>query len=250
MRRIMLASLLALGACGQPAPPPPLPAPAESAMAPPWFICDGINTPALFVFERSGDAVRVAEYDKPNGAIVARTDYALGPQEGAAGSVYTTLLSSGAEAGAIRQINSDMLETPGAAYTLPFTSVRLGERDIACRWLPRTRVAGFTGRRSFVVHEDASGDLIYTTYDFAAAADAQPIELSENGRTTTFSVEVRDGSEDLRPDGADFRFVGQDGYSYVVALSRDGSGQLDVQQTGETVQSEPLIAFQQGAAAE
>lgn len=246
MRYAVIAAL-ALGACGRPDAPPPLPEPVQVA-APPWFICDGIDAPALLVFEREGETVHVSEYDKPNGAIVARTDYTAGAAEGAAGSTYTTLLADGVEAGAVRQINPGMLEAPGAAYTPPYTSVQLGERTISCRWLPRTRVFGFTGRRSFVVHEDASGDLIYTTYDFAAAATTTPIELSENARTTAFSVEVRDGAEDVRPDGADFRFIGRDGYAYLVAIGRDGTGRLDVQRTGETVQSEPLVAFQEGAA--
>jgi len=247
--RVAVFALLALAACGQSAPPPPLPEQPRAA-TPPWFICDGVDAQALFVFERDGEAVRVSEYDKPNGAVVARTDYAIGAEEGAAGSVYITLLRDGADAGTVRRINPGMLESPGAAYTAPFSSVQLGERTVSCRWLPRTRVFGFTGRRSFVVHEDASGDLIYTTYEFADAASARSIELSENARTTTFSVEAREGAEDLRPDGSDFRFVGRDGYSYVVALSRDGTGRLDVQRTGETVQSEPLVGFIEGAAAE
>jgi hypothetical protein len=139
-----------------------------------------------------------------------------------------------------------MLETPGAAYTLPFTSVRLGEREISCRWMPRTRVFGFTGRRSFVVHEDQDGDLIYTTYDFPAAAQAQQIELSENGRSTTFSVEVRGGEEQMSPNGVTYRFAGDSGYAYIVTLNRDGTGQLDVTREAAEVQSEPLIAYLQG----
>jgi hypothetical protein len=250
MRRFGFVLLLTLAACGQPEAPPPLPAPPTEAVAPPWFICDAIDAPALLVFARDGDTVRVAQYDKPNGAIIQRTDYRAGRAEGAAGSVYTTLIQNGAEAGAIRQVNPGVLETPGSAYTTPFTSVRIGEREISCRWLPRTRVFGFTGRRSFVIHEDASGDLIYTTYDFMDAAGAQPIELTENGRTTTFSAEVRDGAEDTRPDGSTFTFAARDGFTYVIALDRDGTGRLDVQRNGEDVQSEPLIAFQQASGAE
>ena len=42
---------------------------------PPWFICDATNFPAVFVFERTNQDVRVAEYDKPNGAITQRIGY-------------------------------------------------------------------------------------------------------------------------------------------------------------------------------
>lgn len=248
MRRTAIALLFALAACERNEPPPLPPAPQQVA-EPPWFICDSIDAPALYVFEREGDVVRVAQYDKPNGAIVERSEYQAAPAEGAAGSVYTGLMQNGAEAGAVRQINPGMLETPGAAYTPPFTSIRLGQDQITCRWLPRTRLIGFTGRRSFVVHEDGSGDLIYTTYDFAAAAQQPPIELSENGRTTPFSAEARGGEERLTPNGAEYAFDNH-GYRYVVTVSRDGTGALTVLQNGAEVQSEPLIAFQQGSAAE
>ena len=93
--------------------------------APPWFICDAINAPVLLVFERDGATARVAQYDKPNGALIQRTEYTIGAEEGAAGSVYTALLQNGAEAGHVRQINPGMLETPGAAYTTPFTRCAL-----------------------------------------------------------------------------------------------------------------------------
>lgn len=248
MRRIAISIMFAAAACGQPQQPPAASeAPPEATSI--WFICDVIDAPVLFVLEREGGVVRIAEYDKPNGAIVDRTEYSAAAVEGAAGSLYTTLQRAGAEAGVVRQVNPGMLETPGAAYTAPFMSVRLGDREASCRWLPRTRVMGFTGRRSFVVHEDADGDLIYTSYDFVHAAQSRPVELSENGRTTTFSTEVRGGSENVSAQGAEFRFEADDGYSYLVTL-RHGEGSLRVLRDGAQLQEEPLIAFQQGAAEE
>lgn len=250
MRRFVIAAALALAACGQAEPPPPLPeAPARQATAP-WFICDGIDAPAVLVFERDGQSVRTIEYDKPNGALIERQEYALGEPDPGAGSIFMALSHGGEAAGEIRQTNSGMLETPASAYTPRISSVRLGERNVQCRWLPRTRVIGFTGRRSFVVHEDADGDLIYTSFDFAAAAQAQPIDLSDNGQSSTFSAEVRGGVEDMSPNGAAYRFEGQDGFVYVITLSRDGTGRLDVQQNGQSVQSEDLIAFQEGSGQE
>jgi hypothetical protein len=248
--RFPLASILALAlvACGQPEAPPPLPEPVQAAAPAPWFICDAVNTPVLLVFNPPASGVsEVVQYDKPNGALIQRTSYTLGEADGAAGSIYTPLLQNGAEAGHVRQINSGMLETPASAYTPAYTSVRIGERDIACRWMPRTRVFGFTGRRSFVVYENADGDLIYTTYDFATAAQAQPIELSDNARTTSFSVEVRDGEETTSAEGSVYTFD-NDGFRYTVTLGRDQTGTLAVSRNGESMQEEPLIAFIQGDA--
>ncbi len=245
--RYVLAALVFVAACGRPEEPPPLPETTQAVQTP-WFICDGIDAPTLLLFHRDDETVRVAEYDKPNGALLDRYEYTLSEPEGAAGSVIYALQRDGADAGYARHVNPGMLEAPASAYTTPFTSVQLDEHTLSCRWLPRTRVLGFTGRRSFVVHEDADGDLIYTTYDFASAAQAQRIELSENGRTTTFSAEVRGGDEMMSPNGVSYRFAADDGIAYVLTLNRDGTGQLDVMRNGESVQSEPLTAYVQGSA--
>lgn len=247
MRSTLLALVIALSACGQQEAPPPT---EEVSMRqpPPWFICDAIDAPSLFVFDRVNTDVRVAEYDKPDGAIVQRQGYFVGDEEGAAGSVMTELVRDDGVDGAIRQLNPGMLENPGSAYTLPFASVRLDGRDIDCRWMPRTRVLGFTGRRSFVVYEDRSGDLIYTAYNFVDAANARPVDLTENGRTTTpFSVEVRNGAEAQTPQALAYTFETQ-GFRYVVTLNRDGTGTLDVSRDGVALQSEPLVGYQQGTA--
>ncbi len=251
MRLTAFVIALALAACGQSEPPPPLPEAPTNAIAPPWFICDAIDAPVLLVFERNGTTAQVAQYDKPNGALVQRTDYQIGAEEGAAGSVYTTLQQNGAEAGHVRQINPGMLETPGAAYTLPFTSVRLGERDVSCRWMPRTRLMGFTGRRTVVVHEDGDGDLIYSSYDFATASNARQIEVAENGRTTIFSLEVRDGTENMDANGSRFQFQADVETEIIVVSGRDGRGRVEVRRHGpNAVQTEDLVAYVQGAGAE
>jgi len=251
MRRTLLAFALLTAACGQSEPPPPLPEAPANAAAAPWFICDATNAPVVLVFERDGTAARVAQYDKPNGALIQRTEYQIGESEGAAGSIYTALTQNGAEAGHVREVNSGMLETPGAAYTPPYSSVKLGEREISCRWLPRTRLMGFTGRRTIVVSEDADGDLLYHSYDFAAAAEAQPIEIAENGRTTTFSLEVRDGTEQLDANGARYQFQTDVETEIVVVSGRDGRGHVEVRRHGPNpTQSEDLIAYVQGSGAE
>lgn len=251
MRRLTICFAFALAACSPAAPPPAATtttATASLAAPAPWFICDAIDAPSLFLFTRDGDVAHVSEFERPSGASEGAVDLQIGEGEGAAGSIYTPLTRDGADAGFVRELNPGALEHQGIAYTPLISSIKLGEREVACRWLPRTRVQGFTGRRSFVISEDADGDLIYTTFDFAAAAGAQPIDLSDNGRSTAFSVEVRGGSENVRPDGADFRFAGRDGYAYHVSLVNAGSAQLQVERNGAVIQTEPLTAFIVGQA--
>lgn len=246
------AAILALAACGQQEAPPPLPEPPARTVAAPWFICDALNAPVLLVFGAETNGItEVAQYEKPTGAIVQRTSYTLGEAEGAAGSVYRALLQNGAEVGQVRQINEGMLETPASAYTPAYTSVRLGERDLSCRWMPRTRLMGITGRRTIVVSEDADGDLIYHSYDFAAAAEAEAIEVSENGRTSTFSLEARNGTETVSADGSRFSFQADGQTEIIVTGSSDGTGRVEVRRNGsEPVQNEDLIAYVEGDAAE
>jgi hypothetical protein len=251
MRLAPFALAIVLVACGQAEPPAPLPEPSQRTVPSPWFICDAIDAPVLLVFTREGEAVHVAQYDKPNGALIQRTEYTAGAAEGAAGSVYTTLLQNGVEAGVVRQVNPGMLETPGSAYTTPFASVRLGEREVSCRWMPRTRLMGFTGRRTVVVSEDADGDLLYHSYDFAAAAQAQQIELSENGRTTTFSLEARDGGESVGPEGVRYEFQADVETEIVVEAGREGRGRVELRRHGpDPLQSEDLIAYIEGSGEE
>lgn len=246
MRIALLAAAGLLSACGQSEPPPAATEPVAVARVaePAWFICDALNAPVILVFERDGQTVRVAQYGKPNGELVQRTEYRIGTEEGAAGSVYTTLLQAGAEAGAVRRVNEGMLETPSAAYTQPYTSVRLGERDIACRWMPRTRIMGITGRRTIAVSEDVDGDLLYHSYDFATAAEAQAIDVSENGRTSTFSLEVRNGLETTDATGTRFQFQADVETEVIVIAEPNGRARVEVRRHGPTpVQNEDLIAY-------
>lgn len=252
MRLTALAFAFALSACGQPESPPPLPEPEQMASTPPpWLICDGLEAPVLLVFGAQTNGVTdVAQYDKPNGALIQRTSYTIGGGEGAAGSVLTDLLQNGAEAGQVRQINAGMLENPASAYTPAYTSVRIGERDIACRWMPRTRLMGFTGRRTIVVSEDQDGDLLYHSYDFATAAEARAIDVSENGRTTTFSLEARDGQETTDANGARYTFQADVETEVIVNAPRNGTATVEVRRHGPNpVQTEDLIAYVQGNAA-
>jgi hypothetical protein len=252
MRSTLLLLALSLAACGQPAttrtngdaadvtaPDTGLPRVA------PWFICDSIDAPSLYEIEHAGGVARIAEYAKPTGAIANRMEFDLGDDDPGAGNIYNALKRDGQEMGYVRRINPGVLETQGIAYTPVFTEVKIGDRTVACRWLPRTRLFGFTGKRSFAVTEDASGDLIYTAYGFADAAAQRQVELSDNARTTTFSLEVRGGTEDVKPDHTTYRFT-NGAYVYLITANADQTGTLAVLEGAREMQSEPITAFETG----
>ena len=241
-------AVLALAACNQQPATPPV---AEEEqifvrVPPPWFICDAINAGAVVVFDRNpaGD-VRVAEYQKSDGALQQRIGYFVGDEDAGAGSLNTELVRDQGSDGWVRQTNAGVLETPAAAYTTRFVSVQLDGRDLQCRWLPRTRVIGFTDRRSFVVHEDASGALTYTAYNFGDAANSRARVGAENARTSASSLEIAGGVADQTPEATTYTFETQ-GFRYVLSLNRDGTGSLDVTRDGAPLSNEPLIGYQRG----
>jgi hypothetical protein len=117
--------------------------------------------------------------------------------------------------------------------------------------MPRTRLMGFTGRRTIVVSEDADGDLIYHSYDFADAAEAAPIDVSENGRTTTFSLEVRDGAETSTAEVTRYVFRPNVETEIAVSVDRSGLGRVIVRRHGpEPEVVDELLAYVQGTGAE
>lgn len=246
MRAPAIILAFALAACGQTEPPPP--AQEESVFVrtpPPWFICDAINVPGVFVFDRNGQDVRIAEYTKADGSIVQRNGYSVGVEDGAAGSVNIELYRDGGSDGAARYTNPGVLETPGAAYTPRFVALQLDGRDIQCRWTPRTRVLAFTSRRSIVVHEDTAGALTYSAFNFTDAANQRARDGAENARSTPASLELLNGVAAQTPQAATYTFETQ-GFRYVLSLNRDGTGSLDVTRDGAPLQSEPLIGYQIG----
>lgn len=254
---LVLAPLLALAACGQPAAPSASTTTATTtttiattAASATWFFCDGVDAPTLMLFTGSGETNSTATmtaYDKSaHGAAAAPVSYTVGEGDGAMGSVYYPLQQNGQDAGHVRQANPGMFETPGATYTTPYTSVTFGDKEVRCRWMPRTRLMGFSNRRTFVINEDADGDLIYTTYDFADSAKP-PIETSDNGETQAYSVEVRGGHENTTPQGSTYTFTNR-GYRYVASV-QNGTAQVQVFEGDRPLMTEQMIAFTQGTAA-
>lgn len=244
----MLGAVLA--ACGQPresangasAPLDPETARPEPAM---FFICDGVDAPVILVAaepEGGGDGVAFRVFNKISRQFEQERLLSKGAEEGAAGSAYATLMEDGAAYAVVRRLNPGVLADPSAAYTEPVSSVRIGARDIGCRWYERTRVAGFTSARSLVVTEDADGDLILRTFDFSEAADARPVQLDGAQRSTLFSRELRGGTEETGPEGAIFRFQQGDAL-YVVGVPESGEATLSIRQ-GAAINNETLLAYQ------
>lgn len=245
---VAMAGAVLLAACGQPASTTATSVPAGETDAV-WVLCDGVNEQEVVLLRGGppGATATLTNYDKSTGATVsAPLPVDVGDADGAMGSVYRALTVDGREIGQVRQANPGMFENPASAWTTPVTSVKLGDRDISCRWLPRTRLMGITGKRTVVVHEDADGDLIYTTYDFPTSGALREVELSENARTTTFSVEVRGGAEHVSPEGAEYVFD-NNGYRYTVT-AKGAVNQIEVRHGDQVVQTEPLLAFVQGTA--
>ncbi|MGE3142640.1 MAG: hypothetical protein AB7L65_04920 [Hyphomonadaceae bacterium] len=245
------ALALALAACGQTAPtaapaaPPPTPRAAAPGAAPAlWFLCDGVDAPAIFAVSQpdAQKQVIIREYDKRAAAQMREARYRVGDADPGAGNVYYPLTGENGT-GYLRALNPDVLDDPSAAYTTPFIEIKLGERVVSCRWLERTRLEGFSTHRTFVVSEDADGDLIYRTYDFADAGRAAPVALGGAQRTSVFSREVRGGAEDTGPEGARFSFSDK-GYFYEIRLPEGGGAVATVTHAGAMVQNEPLIAAQ------
>lgn len=248
MRFAIALLVLALAACNQQPAAPAEDEQVSMRVPPPWFICDSLNEASVFVFERNAhNDVHVAEYGKSDGGLLARNGYFVGDEEGAAGSINIELVRDNGSDAWVRQTNPGMLETPASAYTLPFVSTLIEGRDVQCRWMPRTRVAGFTSRRSFVVSEDAAAAITYRAYNFADAGSARAQSSGENARTTNASLELRDGVVGQTPEATTYTFETQ-GFRYVLSLNRDGTGLLDVTRDGAPLTSEPLIGYQQGTA--
>ncbi len=249
---VSVALVVALSACGQREPAETTSSPgapidsAAPAQAMTFFICDGVDAPVILVAsepEDGRDAVSLREFNKISRQFEPEHVLTNGEEEGAAGSTYSSLMENGADYAVVRRLNPGVLGEPSAAYTDPVTSVRIGTREIGCRWYERARVNGFTNARSLVVTEDADGDLILRTFDFSEAANARRIDLDGAQRSTVFTREIRGGTEETGPEGAIFRFA-QDGMTYVVGVPDVGEASFSVQRSAGAPSNETLLAVQ------
>lgn len=204
-----------------------------------WMLCDGLDTGRLFVvgLPDAKGQVTIASFDKANAATPTLQILLLGPPDPGAGQVYWPLTAAGQSAGALHAFNPGALDQPTDALTPTFTSVQLGPLQTGCRWLGRTRLMGFTARRSLLVTTAPDGSLEYQTFDFSDAASAKPMPPNGAQRSTRPSLDVKGGQE----TGGGFTFANK-GYSYQLSAGPAGA-QVVVGQGGKTISTEPLIAW-------
>jgi hypothetical protein len=233
-------AVLALSACGKPAaekaPPPDLSAVLDPAKGTgPWFICDALNAPTTVLAARpvaSGE-VNIVVRDKGGAKPAALTKYMLGAPQSAAGATTRTLSKDGAAVGYVKTLDPASVPDPAGITTPPVVEVKLGEATLNCRWLARTRLVGLTTKRTVVVTEEKDGP-VYRTFEFSDAAKAQPVTPDAAQRSTTPSLEIRNG----KPFGDDYGF-GEGPTSYSV-----GEGGVTTLNNRYVVAGEPFVAVQ------
>ncbi len=164
--------------------------------------------------------------------------FKLGRPDPGAGQVYWPLSGpDGTEAGHLHSFNPGALSDPHDATTPSFTSIRVAGAEWSCRWLARTRLMGFSARRTVLITQGADGAFEYRTYDFKDAARAKLVEPDGAQRTTTASLDVRGGRQTR--EGFEFR---NGAIVYDVAASPSGAAIL-VRRNARLALREPLIAW-------
>ena len=205
-----------------------------------WIICDGLAAGRLYVvgLPNATRGVTVTTYDKTSTAAPSSQDLTLGQPDPGAGQVYWPLTGTGgADAGNLHAINPGVLTSPVDAFTPTFTSAKIGAAETSCRWVARTRVMGFSARRTFLITQADDRTLTYQTFDFKDAAKAKPVEPDGAQRTSTPTLQIVGGHE----SAAGFSFE-NNGYTYQVEAGPAGAS-VTVLKGGQQVQQEAMNAW-------
>ena len=213
---------------------------ADSSPRQAWFICDALGFNQVFVIglPDGSSRIEVLAYDRNTPGTPTRQSFTLGEASPGAGQVYWPLTTgAGMDAGNLHAFNPGALSTPGAATTPTFTSARIGAVEASCRWVARTRMMGFSARRSFLITQAVDGGLEYQTFDAKDAGTAKPVAPDGAQRSTTPSLDIKGG--ELTPGGFLFR---NKGYAYTVTAGPAG-GHVDITKDESPIGSEPLIAW-------
>ena len=211
------------------------------AGAPPrqaWFLCDTLNTDRIFAIGLPKDGrVEVSAYRRGSATPPDVQAFMLGDASPGAGQIYWPLTGpNGADAGNLHAFNPGALDPPSDALTPTFTSVKIGGTDADCRWVTRTRLMGFSARRSFLIIQTPDGGLEYQTFDARDAASAKGVAPDGAQRSTTPSLDIKGGQETV--DGFVFR---NKGYAYAVNVTAPAA--VLISRNGAPVATEPLIAW-------
>ena len=205
-----------------------------------WFICDSLGFNQIFVIGLPDESrrIEVLAYDRNTPGSRPRGRRSGASASPGAGQVYWPLTTgAGTEAGNLHAFNPGALSVPGDATTPTFTSARIGGADASCRWVARTRLMGFSARRTFLVTQAPDGGLEYRTFDARDAGTAKPVAADGAQRSTTPSLDIKGGEE--TPGG--FVFSNK-GYAYTVTAGPTG-GRVDITRGATAIGSEPLIAW-------
>jgi hypothetical protein len=209
-----------------------------------WFICDGTDSGRLFLVGLPNRARRlpILVLDKSRRTASSVDEFDLGPPDPGAGQVYWPLTTRRTrDAGNLHAFNPGALGEPSNATTPTFGSIRLRSLHSSCRWVERTRLMGYSARRSFLITQAANGDLVYSTFDFRDAAKAKTLAPDGAQRTTTPSLTIAGGKE--TKDGLVFR---NDGYVYTVEAAPPGRpprADVLVSKGGKLISAEALQAY-------
>ncbi|MFD1786696.1 hypothetical protein ACFSC3_03825 [Sphingomonas floccifaciens] len=208
------------------------------------YLCDAVDASRVIAVSRS----ELWVFAKP-GLDVTRQTITIGREDPGAGSIARDLLRDGVAVGGVRSINPAMLG-PAPATTLPtLSSVRIGERDSRCRWLPRARLLIVMPKRSAIVTQEADGSLTYRSFDFDKPGTIS--DGGERGTSSTPTVEVRGGRHVSAPAGAEsYQFAAAPWTYRVTASARaaEPGASVTVLKAGREVSRSEAIAYEMAAA--
>jgi hypothetical protein len=200
---------------------------------PAWFICSPIDGADVTVISMP-DAKRQVRLMQP---LSRSTDvFRLGQPDPGAGQIYWPLSLGRRQIGQFHAFNPGMLTDPKAATTPTFTSIRASAAQLDCRWLERTRLIGFSAKRTIAVTQAADGRLEYRTFDFKDAGRLKRIDSGAE-QTTTTSLDIKGGR--LTAGGFEFR---SGAITYDVRAGAKGAS-ISVTRGGRQLLREPLIAW-------
>jgi len=204
-----------------------------------WFICDAVSGPyALFAGKPDEKGVAVITLlDRRSGKFDTQ-GYQVGRADPGAGQVHWSLSRNGKPVGEVHGVNPGMIDDADAGLP-PIVDVRLDDKALACRWLPRARFLGVDSRRSVVVTETPQG-LVYQSFDFARRGAMTRSEGIQQSNIPTLRLL---GGTELVGDRSGFRFANAGRVYFVQRPRSDEAATLVVTSAGRLAHSEKLVGF-------
>ncbi|QBY07053.1 hypothetical protein E5F05_03845 (plasmid) [Deinococcus metallilatus] len=161
--------------------------------------------------------------------------YLLGPSEGAAGTVYTSLIPPGrtphSEATPQSFVSISNVENViDPAYRMTHVNeFKLDGKSYRCRYVPQAAFMGATNKRTVIVWDNGRA-ATYATRNF----DGTP------------GVYVTGGQKRQQAEATVYEFKTGDGYTYQLKIAPQeysGNAELSVLRQGQVIQTEPFLAY-------